>query len=270
MSFLEKEKIECSVGIIVFNRASTLETTLRSVKDFDEIIVCDGGSVDGTLELAKKYGCKIIEQDVRYKRADGSISDFSGVRNQTLEASTNDWFLFIDSDEYLSNDSVEEIRRIVKEAKPKYRVYDMPRKFVHKNNIIDCAVAYPCYQTRFFHKEAVEKFRRNVHERIVVKENYSKGTLMSPTLVPLAPFEEMLRKGDYYLSIEEKKVTTFRNWFFYIFLKTIASSLLSLAKLLKVIFFCRGRKMPLYNEFARHRYNFKLIFLTGKHFLFKK
>jgi len=48
-------KIKCSVGILTFNSGDNLEKCLKSLSDFDEIIVCDGGSADSTVEIAKKF-----------------------------------------------------------------------------------------------------------------------------------------------------------------------------------------------------------------------
>lgn len=255
-------KIKCTVGIIVYNRAKSLRRTLESVKDFDEIIICDGGSTDGTLDVAREFGSKIIQQDRRFKRPDNTIDDFSGVRNQTLNEAKNDWFLFVDSDEYLSLESVEEIRGIVSSEAPDFWVYDMPRKFVYNGERVDCATTYPSYQTRFFNKRAVTQFRKKVHERVSINSGFEKGVLNECTLVPLDTLAEMKRKGDYYLTIETSKEYTFLHWFIHIFLRTFASSVLSGIKYLRVVFVCKGKKIPFYNEYARHRYNIKLIFMT--------
>lgn len=55
-------KIPCSVQILIRNNEKTLERALDSVKDFAEIIVFDGNSRDQTLEIAKRYNCKIYRQ----------------------------------------------------------------------------------------------------------------------------------------------------------------------------------------------------------------
>ncbi len=262
----DKEKIKCSVGIIVFNREASLRATLESVKDFAEIIICDGGSTDGTLKIAREYGCKIISQAQEHKRSDNSIDNFSGVRNQTLGVSHYDWFLYVDSDEFLSTEVVTEIRSIIAKETPEYWVYNMPRKFIVNGKKVDCAITYPSYQTRFFNKRAVTGFTRKVHERIQVKDGFVKGFLLACTWAPL-DFGELKKKNDYYLTIEENRDITFYNWLVFILFKTVASSALSILRYLKMLLFCRGNKMPWYNEYIRHRYNLKLIFVTGKKFL---
>ena len=44
-----------SAVLIVKNEEKLLARCLESLKGFDEIIVCDTGSTDKTIEIAKKY-----------------------------------------------------------------------------------------------------------------------------------------------------------------------------------------------------------------------
>ena len=46
--------IKASVYIICKNEEKHIQRVLESVKDFDEIIVVDSGSIDNTLEIARK------------------------------------------------------------------------------------------------------------------------------------------------------------------------------------------------------------------------
>lgn len=54
-----------SIVIPTKNNADTIEKCLASIRNLDcpcelEVIIVDGNSTDGTVEIAKKYGCKII------------------------------------------------------------------------------------------------------------------------------------------------------------------------------------------------------------------
>ena len=49
-----------SVVINTYNAEKHLREVLDSVKDFDEIVICDMESKDNTLAIAREYGCKIV------------------------------------------------------------------------------------------------------------------------------------------------------------------------------------------------------------------
>lgn len=93
-----------SVVMIVKNESECLSKCLESVKSFDEIIICDTGSEDNTVEIAKKYTDKVFE-DFTW------CDDFAAARNHALAKATGDWVLSIDADEYLHDP--EEVRKAV-------------------------------------------------------------------------------------------------------------------------------------------------------------
>ena len=105
-------KIYCSVEILTLNSEKTLERCLESVKDFAEIIVLDGNSTDNTRDIAARYGAKIYPQYDTDERA-VRITNFADIRNKGFRRATCDWFMFIDSDEYLSPELAREIREVV-------------------------------------------------------------------------------------------------------------------------------------------------------------
>lgn len=80
-----------SACLIVRNEEKMIENCLKSLKDFDEIIVVDTGSIDRTIKIAKKYTNKIYN----FKWND----DFSEARNFSISKATGDWILYIDADE---------------------------------------------------------------------------------------------------------------------------------------------------------------------------
>jgi len=83
-----------SVCMIVKEAQGTLYRCLESVKPIaDELIICDTGSTDRTVEIAQEY----TDQVYRIPWED----DFSAARNRSVEKATKDWILWIDADEYL-------------------------------------------------------------------------------------------------------------------------------------------------------------------------
>lgn len=253
-------KIQCSVGILTFNNEGTLRRALESVKLFDDIVVCDGGSSDATLKIAEEYGCKIIEQDKKFKNVDNTIADFSGVRNQLLDASKYDWFLFIDSDEYFTKAVVNEIRDIVERKPNKPTAYWVPRKYVIDGEIIDCATTYPNKQMRFFNKKVAGSFIKKVHERIQLNDESSVSSLKEYMLVPLESDIKLLRKKwSHYIDIENGRVgdITFLKWCKGVF-ENLKVSTLYVYRFVRNLLFCRGKRMPFMFELERHVYHFKI------------
>jgi len=88
-------KIPCSVGILTLNSGATLRRCLDSVKDFAEIVICDGNSTDDTLEIAREYGAKIVKQ---YDSNEPNLrcnKDKANVRQKNMEAASYDWYFFM-------------------------------------------------------------------------------------------------------------------------------------------------------------------------------
>ena len=93
------------VSMIVKNESECIEACLESIKGADEIVICDTGSEDNTVEICKRYTDKVFTD---YKWND----NFAEARNHSLDKCTTDWVLIIDADETL-NDSIETIKKLL-------------------------------------------------------------------------------------------------------------------------------------------------------------
>jgi len=97
-----------SINIPTYNSEKTFEKTLRAVKSQSykkiEIIIIDGYSKDKTLEIAKKYNCKII-------MCRGGLLE---ARIVGAKKSKGKYVLFLDSDQILNSTTIE---RSVKKIK---------------------------------------------------------------------------------------------------------------------------------------------------------
>lgn len=89
-------------------------TSARQVAD--EVLVADSGSTDGTLEIARELGCRIIEREYR------TSGDF---KNWAIPQARHDWVLILDADERLSPALADEIRGVL--ANPRYDGYRILR-----------------------------------------------------------------------------------------------------------------------------------------------
>lgn len=87
-----------SIGIIFKNEIRCLERCLKSLQPLREVIACevvmaDTGATDGSREVAKKYADILIDFPW--------VNDFAAARNAVLDRSSGQWFMTLDSDEWL-------------------------------------------------------------------------------------------------------------------------------------------------------------------------
>ncbi len=94
-----------SVTIITKNEAHRIERCLRSVAFADEVIVVDSGSTDGTVEIARGLGARVVVTD---------WPGFGPQKNRALDLATGDWILSLDADEVVDDDLRQAILRVVR------------------------------------------------------------------------------------------------------------------------------------------------------------
>jgi len=251
-----------TLAILTRNSGTTLERALESARDFDDIIVCDGGSTDDTLEIARKFGARIIAQDMHYLDADGRIFDYASVRNQTLQAAKHDWFFFLDSDEWCGPHLVDAMRNIVRERSERGQgAFWINRKYVMTGEVIDCAATYPNRQMRFFSRHSVEQFIKKVHERIKVRDGITPEILDGVLFIPFDPdVAAIRRKWDYQIAVAAAQISPLSVWnFLDAALHCAKVSALWFARLFYQRIFCRGTRMPFKFEMERHYFHLRLL-----------
>lgn len=173
-------KIPCSVGILTLNSGATLRRCLDSLKDFAEIVICDGNSTDNTLEIASEYEAKIVKQYDSDEPNLRCVKDKANVRQKNMDAASYDWYFFMDSDDALSTEVIEEIRKISTNLRPEFLVYRMPTRIFIDGKEIKREASYPSYQTRLINRKINPYFKGRVHERLKFdRARYKVGELRS-------------------------------------------------------------------------------------------
>jgi len=104
------EKLPVSVCIPVRNEEANLRRCLSALNDFDEVVLVDSGSTDATLSIANDFGTVVLQF-----KWDGQ---FPKKRNWALRNYTfrNPWILFLDADEHVTEDFVNELRLVLPES----------------------------------------------------------------------------------------------------------------------------------------------------------
>jgi len=91
-----------SVALLVRNEARLLPGALRSVQPFaDEVIVLDTGSDDGSPDIARDLGARVVCEPDRAVDIGGglrSIDDFAAARNRSIDLCSGDFVITMDAD----------------------------------------------------------------------------------------------------------------------------------------------------------------------------
>jgi len=174
-------KIPATIGVLTYNSEKNLARALASVTDFAEIVIADGGSTDATLAIAKRFGARILSQT----NPGHAITDFSRERNLTLDAATQPWFFYLDSDEIMSPELISHIRAITSDPGRSYGAYRV--RYLKTN--ADASQLYRTYreyyQIRLVRTDVGAHFERPVHEHLEVPAGVAVGQTEAAWYVPL-------------------------------------------------------------------------------------
>jgi len=153
-----KEKITALV--IAYNEIGYIEKCIESVSFADEIIVVDSYSTDGTYEYLKNHTqVKVIQHP---------FSNFTLQKSFALKQASNDWVLFLDSDETVSDKLRKEIIETVNSGAD-YVAYWFYRKFMFQNSPLNFSGWQTDKNYRLFRKSKARfSDKKIVHETLVV------------------------------------------------------------------------------------------------------
>lgn len=255
---MDTPKIPATVSILTRNSTSTLPQALRSVADFADILVSDGGSTDATVQLAKEAGARVIFQDTSLLDSNGRLADFAAARNVCLLAAEYSWHVYVDSDEYVSPELVQEIRTIIERAA--VGAYWVPRRYVWQGREVTCSPSYPNRQIRFFHADAVTTFRKPIHERIQLREGVVASVLDASLLVPVSDDSAaMRRKSNRYVAMEVARQMPITARQVRAELRTALRTTLRFTFRFLRTLGCRGTRLPFSIEWEAVRYQWALV-----------
>jgi len=109
-----------SCVILTHNNENKIESLLANVSWCDEIIVVDDDSTDKTRDIAAKKKAIVITHALN--------NDFAAQRNLGLTKAKGDWILFVDSDEFVSQELAGEIQGITQSTDVATQGYFIKRK----------------------------------------------------------------------------------------------------------------------------------------------
>ncbi len=147
-----------TVVTLTLNEERNIAACLETVRWADEIIVVDSGSVDRTVELARRCRAEVLP--VQWQ-------GYGHARNLALEHATGDWVLWLDADERVPPGLAEEIRRIVDSGDSPVQGYEVARRAFFLGKWIRHCGWYPSRVTRLFRRGSARFSESRVHERLL-------------------------------------------------------------------------------------------------------
>jgi len=157
--------MKISACIITLNEERNLPRCLKSVAPLaDEILVVDSGSTDATLDIAAKFGARVVGQD---------WLGYVGQKNFALDNASHSWVLSIDADEEISPELATAIERIKNDipadAPGAPNGYQFSRIVFYRGRWIRHGDWYPDRLVRLFRRTEARFAGGHVHEKLELR-----------------------------------------------------------------------------------------------------
>ncbi len=158
-----------SAVLITRNAAAVLAPCLESLAFADEIVVVDSGSSDGTAEIAKRFGARLVQKE---------WLGFGRQKQYAVDQAKHDWVLCLDADETVSPRLAASIQAAL--AGPVSPVYRMPRRNRFLGRWLSHGEGYPDWSPRLFNRMNARWSDDLVHEKVLYA--VTPGTLQGDLL----------------------------------------------------------------------------------------
>lgn len=153
-------RIPITVVIIAQNAEENIERCIRSCCGIGEVLLVDSGSTDRTTEIAKELGATVIYQP---------WLGFGRQKRFGVAEAKTDWFLSLDSDEYLSPALREEIKALPLTCNKK--AYRINRRSFFLGHEVKFCGWNPDWVTRLGNRTLCNFTSDAVHERLAGQES---------------------------------------------------------------------------------------------------
>ncbi len=183
-----------SAILITRNVASRLEACLRSCAFADEIVIVDSGSTDATLDIARRFNAKVVQQD---------WLGFGRQKQFAVSQASHNWVLCIDADERVS-DTLR--ASILKELEaPRFQAYEFPRRNHFLGRWLRHGEGYPDFSLRLFNRRHANWSDDPIHEKVVANGPVGRlaGDLLHESEQGLADY---LAKQDRYTTLQAEQL----------------------------------------------------------------
>ena len=157
MKLVDQMKNKISTVIITKNEEANIVRCLKSISWVDEIVVVDSYSQDNTVEICRKYNCKVIQN---------KWMGFGKNKKLAVEQASNSWILSIDADEEVTEALKLMIEKILED--PKFNGYNIKRTSFYLGKKIKYCGWNRDFPLRLFNKKFGNFNEKEVHESVKI------------------------------------------------------------------------------------------------------
>lgn len=171
--------MEIAIIIPIYNVEKYLEQCLQSVAEqsvpFDEVILVNDGSTDNSLQICEKY----VSNYGYFKLINQYNKGLSAARNVGVRYADCEYVMFLDSDDYLSVNTVETLKHELKTAKydvvyfdsniyceegwePKRNIYDRSGAGIDRIRMTGREYFYECYPGNYVVQACMAIYNKNI------------------------------------------------------------------------------------------------------------
>lgn len=204
----EHAPIPCSVLVLTRNSAGSLARCLAPLAPFSEILIHDANSIDDTAMIAKEFDAKVLPQYPEDTVTPSlRVKDFTEMRLRQRADAKEDWVLYVDSDEELSPEAVQEIADLLPSLDPK-TIIKIPRVPVIGGVPRTRGHLTPDIMPRIHHRKSGATLQKGktVHEKYEYDASFKEIILKNPLYTPLPDVADMRAKDDRYLLLEVRRL----------------------------------------------------------------
>jgi len=149
--------VPISLCVITRDAAGELDACLASAAFADDAVVVDSGSVDDTVEIARRRGARVVCRE---------WPGYGAQKNFAVAAACHDWVLCLDADERVTPELERAIRAAM--ADPGAMAgYRMPRRNRFLGRWLRHGEGYPDWNLRLFDRRRARWTEDPVHEHVV-------------------------------------------------------------------------------------------------------
>jgi glycosyltransferase involved in cell wall biosynthesis len=176
-----------SVVIIVKNEAHILPQTIRAVQGItDDIVICDTGSTDDTIAVAKTCGAMVVQEQ---------WMGFGPTKNKANTYAKYDWILQLDADEIPDTKLQESLAKLM--LNNNKELFNMQFKTFLGEQWIRFGEWGKDEHIRLFNRTAAKWNNALVHEQLLFDESFTitdiKGFINHKTMQSMEEFKQKMK-----------------------------------------------------------------------------